>query len=212
VHIKSGIYSILNEKNQCIYIGSTLNFKHRKNQHFSALNLKKHNNKKLQNAWTKHGSMHFSFNIIEECNEKLLLEREQFWINFYQSYDNKTGYNLNKFADRKILDDNTKIKISKNHKKFWKNKKFSKEHREKMSKNSSKFWKDKKLSEQHKNKLSQSHKKPLIQLDRSGNIISEFTGIKEASEKTGFSEIGIQQVASGYKRKSIYGYSFKYKN
>jgi len=212
MYTNSGIYSILNEKNQCIYIGSTLNFKHRKNQHFSALNLKKHNNNKLQNAWNKYGSMHFSFNVIEECDEKLLLEREQFWINFYQSYKNKLGYNLNRFADRKRLSDTTKNKISKNHKKFWKNKEFSKEHKEKMNKNSSRFWKDKKLSEHHKNKLSQSHKKILIQLDISGNIINEFNGIKEASEKTGFSQIGIQQVASGYKRKSIYGYSFKYKN
>lgn len=209
---KSGIYCIINEINQLIYIGSTLNFKHRKNQHFSALDLKKHPNNKLQNAWNKYGSMHFSFNIIEECDKKFLLEREQFWINFYQSYKNKIGYNLNKLADRNILCNSTKKKISDNHKKFWKNKKFSEAHINKMRENSSRFWKDKKLSIDHKNKLSQSHKKKLIQLDKSGNLIAEFNGIKEASEKTGFSEIGIQQVASGYKRKSIYGFTFKYKN
>jgi group I intron endonuclease len=210
--MNSGIYSILNEKNGYIYIGSTFDFKRRKNQHVSALNLKKHNNKKLQNAWTKHGSMHFSFNIIEECDKKFLLEKEQFWINFYQSYKQNNGYNLDRFVDRKIISEETKIKISKNHKKFWKDKKLSKDHKDKMSKNSSKFWKDKKLSTLHKKKLSDSHKKQIIQIDKNGNIIGEFFGIKEASQKTGFSETGIQQVLTKNKRKTIYGYIFNYKS
>ena len=210
--MNSGIYSILNESNNLIYIGSTNNLTHRKNQHFSLLDLKKHFNKKLQNAWLKYGRENFSFNIIEECSLEKLKEKEQFWINFYQSFEQDFGYNLVKMADRNIVSEQTKEKISKSHKKYWKNKKFSESHLANMSKSNSKFWKDKKLSVEHRNKLSESHKKILIQIDKFGNIVNEFHGIKEASEKTGFSQIGIQQVAYGYKRKSIYGYTFKYKN
>lgn len=209
---KCGIYSIINKINNIIYIGSSTNLFHRKNQHFSLLNLNKHFNKKLQNSWNKYGEHQFEFNIIEECVSEELIEKEQFWINFYKSYDFKSGFNLTKIAERNVLSEETKQKISRHHSKFWKNKKLNDQHRKNMSKNNSKFWKNKKLSDDHKLKLSNSHKKEIIQIDKSGKIINQFFGIKEASEKTGFSEIGIQQVLTGYKRKTIYGYIFKYKN
>lgn len=207
-----GIYSIVNKFNNLIYIGSSADILHRRNQHFSLLNLNKHFNQKLQNSWNKYGESEFMFQIVEECLFEDLTKKEQFWINFYKSYDPSHGFNLNKICERVILSEETKIKISKNHSKFWKNKKLSLKHKENMSKNNSKYWKGKKLSDEHKSNLSNSHKKHIIQLDKFGNIINEFFGIKEASEKTGFSEIGIQQVLTGYKRKTIYGYIFKYKN
>lgn len=207
-----GIYCIINKFNNLIYIGSSLNVLHRRSQHFSLLNLNKHFNQKLQNSWNKYGENQFIFQIIEECSFEDLIKKEQFWINFYRSYDSDHGFNLNKICERVILSEQTKIKISKNHSKFWKNKKLSSKHKENMSKNNSKYWKGKKLSAEHKSNLSNSHKKYIIQIDKSGNIINEFFGIKEASEKTGFSEIGIQQVLTGYKRKTIYGYIFKYKD
>lgn len=212
MHFKSGIYSIINKTNNLIYIGSTNNLQHRKNQHFSLLSLNKHFNKKLQNSWNKYGFDQFEFNVIEECDLTELKTKEQFWIDFYQSYKSKNGFNLVKIAERIILSDETKNKISKNHSRYWKNKKFAIEHRNNMKKNSNKYWKNKKLSDIHKKNLSDSHKKSIIQLDKNGNLINEFLGIKEAAEKTGFSEIGIQQVLTGYKRKTIYGFIFKYKN
>ncbi len=208
---KSGIYSILNESNNLIYIGSTNNLAHRKNQHFSLLDLKKHFNKKLQNAWLKYGRENFSFNVIEECAVEKLKEKEQFWINFYQSFRQNSGYNLVKIADRNTISEETKEKISKNHKKYWKNKKFSESHLANLSKSNPRFWKDKKFSEKHIEKLKNCHKKKIIQIDKDGHIINEFLGIDEASKATGFSKIGIQQVLTKYKRKTIYGFSFEYK-
>jgi len=212
MHIKCGIYSIINKINGLIYIGSTNHLYHRKNQHFSLLNLNKHFNKKLQNSWNKYGHDQFEFSIIEECNLADLKIKEQFWINFYQSYKSQNGFNLVKIAERFVLSDETKNKISKNNSRYWKNKNFSIEHRNNMKKNSNKFWKNKKLSAVHRKNLSNSHKKNIVQLDENGNLINEFLGIKEAAEKTGFSEIGIQQVLTGYKRKKIYGFIFKYKS
>ena len=208
----SGVYSILNEVTNLIYIGSSNSLFHRKNQHFSLLESKKHFNNKLQNAWCKYGKENFSFNIIEECSVEELQEKEQFWINFYQSYKQNQGYNLVKIAERKILSDETKSKISKNHKKYWKNKKFSESHLEKMRNNCGKHSKGKKLSPEHIIKLKNCHKKKIVQIDSFGNVVNEFLGIEEASEKTGFSIIGIQQVLTKYKRKSIYGFSFEYKS
>lgn len=207
-----GIYAIINNQNLKIYIGSSNNLKHRKNQHLSLLRKNKHFNKKLQNAWNKYGEECFTFEIIEKCKEKNLSHKERFWMNFYNSYKNQDGYNLDLIKDRKITSEETKRKISLNHAKYWQGKKFSKKHLKKMSENNNKFWKDKKLSETHKKKLSDSHKKKIIQLDKNGNLINEFWGIKEAAKKTGFSEIGIQQVLTQYKRKTIYGFIFKYKN
>ena len=208
----SGIYCILNESINLIYIGSTNDLRRRKNQHFSLLDLKKHFNNKLQNAWNKYGKENFSFNIIEECLEHELQLKEQFWINFYQSYKQNQGYNLVKIAERKVLSDETKSKISKNHKRHWKNKKFSKSHLEKMKKNHSGHFRGKKLSPEHVSKLKECHKKKIIQIDSLGNVVNEFLGIEDASKKTGFSAIGIQQVLTKYKRKTIYGFSFNYKS
>jgi group I intron endonuclease len=209
---EAGIYAIINNTNLNIYIGSSNNLRHRKNQHLSLLRNNNHFNKKLQNSWNKYGEENFSFEIIEKCYEKDLDEKESFWMIFYGSYKSCKGYNLDKIKERKITSEETREKISLNHAKHWKGKKFSKSHVKRISENNPKFWKDKKLSETHKEKLSDSHKKKIIQLDQNGNLINEFFGIKEAAKKTGFSEIGIQQVLTEYRRKTIYGFIFKYKN
>jgi hypothetical protein len=45
----------------------------------------------LQNAFNKHGEQNFVFEILEECEDKKLEEREVFWVHFYDSL--KNGYN-----------------------------------------------------------------------------------------------------------------------
>ena len=209
---ESGIYAIINNKNLNIYIGSSNHLRHRKNQHISLLRNNNHFNKKLQNSWNKYGEENFSFEIIEKCDNKGLDKKESFWMIFYGSYKSSKGFNLDKIKERKTASEETRKKISLNHAKHWKGKKFSKSHLKRMSENNIKFWKDKKMSEKHKEKISDSLKKKIIQLDKDGNLINEFFGIKEAAKKTGFSEIGIQQVLTQYKRKTIYGFIFKYEN
>lgn len=80
--IIGGIYKITDVLGNKVYIGSTVNFKQRKIQHFYTLKTNKHANKKLQNFYNKYGIESLEFSVVEYCNNELdlLLEREQYWI------------------------------------------------------------------------------------------------------------------------------------
>lgn len=84
-----GIYKIENKINGKSYIGSTVNFKKRFSQHKTSLNRGGHHSPILQNSWDKHGEMSFTFEILEECREDLLIIREQFYIDTF-----KPEYNI----------------------------------------------------------------------------------------------------------------------
>ena len=88
----SGIYKILNIVNKKVYVGSTADFTFREQEHFYRLEKRFHHNVKLQNAFNKYGRQNFVFEIIEECSEIQLIERELFWTEKLDSIDN--GYNL----------------------------------------------------------------------------------------------------------------------
>lgn len=90
----SGIYAIRNTVTNKIYIGSAKNFKIRFRLHTNTLKRNKHHNRHLQFAWNKYNSYSFQFLVLENCEREKLLEREQHWINKYQSYSRKLGYNL----------------------------------------------------------------------------------------------------------------------
>lgn len=60
--------------------------------HIRDLNNNQHHNKHLQNAWNKYGSSAFNFELLEECDESLLDERENFYILKFDTYNN--GYNF----------------------------------------------------------------------------------------------------------------------
>ena len=84
------IYKISNDINDKVYIGQTRQPLHQRwSMH------KQHSKTKpnlLYRAMRKYGIEHFSIEIIEECDENLLNEREVYWINFYDSYHR--GYNM----------------------------------------------------------------------------------------------------------------------
>lgn len=109
------IYQILNAANEKRYIGRTTNLKSRKNQHFTALRKGKHHSNHLQYAWNKYGEDSFLFEILEECGDALLPEREAYWINHYQSSSGEYGYNIDKFTDKgeMVRSESTKEKLSK---------------------------------------------------------------------------------------------------
>lgn len=75
------IYKIINTKNYKIYIGSSVNYKNRKQEHFRDLFLKKHHSIALQRAYNKYGKEFFKFKIIEYVeNKQNIIKREQFYI------------------------------------------------------------------------------------------------------------------------------------
>lgn len=89
----SGIYKIENLLNHQIYIGQSKDIPNRKRSHRSNWNNPncKDYNMVIYQAIRKYGIDNFSFEIIEECPEEKLNEREQYWIAYYDSYYN--GYN-----------------------------------------------------------------------------------------------------------------------
>lgn len=88
----SGIYEIINVKNQKRYIGQTKNLYRRQCNHIGKLRRNIHPNKHLQNAWNKYGEDAFQFRVLEYCPLEKLDEKELFWINCYQSH--QVGYNI----------------------------------------------------------------------------------------------------------------------
>lgn len=85
------IYMIINKSNGLKYIGqSTLPMNKAWQQHIQESN--KMSPKPLHKAFRKYGIDKFMIKQIDECDIKLLDEKEIYWINQYQSY-NEGGYN-----------------------------------------------------------------------------------------------------------------------
>lgn len=117
-----GIYRIFCTETNKSYIGSTWkSFKSRWKQHLSKLNNNKHHSKEMQNAWNKYGTDSFSCEILEVIDDKsILLEREAFFIDKFNSYNN--GYNENPEPSRSpMLNGSSCIKSSETHKQLWDN-------------------------------------------------------------------------------------------
>lgn len=87
------IYKIYNSINGKIYIGQTVHeIDIRFKQHVNAAKRNNKSNIALYNAMNKYGSENFYIEMIEQCNNEQLDEREIYWISFYNSYNE--GYNM----------------------------------------------------------------------------------------------------------------------
>jgi group I intron endonuclease len=99
-----GIYSIKNVKNNNCYFGSSKNIEKRWKTHLNKLKNNKHHNIHLQRAWNKYGENNFIFEIVEECDEKNLLQLEQKYIDFNPEYNigmkSSGGDNITKNPNR----------------------------------------------------------------------------------------------------------------
>ena len=123
----SCVYKITNIISNKIYIGQTINYKHRIYGHRCALKHSRHSNPKLQEDYDKYGLDIFNFEILERCSKDDLLERETFWINYYGGIESDDLYNrcdlsghnleyINKQADAQLgvhkISDAGKLRIS----------------------------------------------------------------------------------------------------
>lgn len=88
---ESGIYICSCLPNGYSYVGQAQSLSKRKQQHISSLRNNNHHNKHLQRAWNKYGEENFSWEILELCSVDCLNEREQYWIDKYDSFNN--GFN-----------------------------------------------------------------------------------------------------------------------
>lgn len=92
---RSAIYQIRCLINGKVYVGSAVNFKQRWQDHRKRLSGGYHYNRKLQNAWRKHGPNQFAFEVLEIVPDPAhLLAREQAWLDRLRPSDAGRGYNI----------------------------------------------------------------------------------------------------------------------
>jgi group I intron endonuclease len=177
---KIGIYKITNIINNKCYIGSTGKCLYKRlHQHIRLLKSNFHNNLHLQSAYNLYGKEMFIVDIIEICQDKEeVLSREEFFINYYKSYDPNYGYNIHQFPHTTLGNKwSTEARLKR--KGFGKNRKVSDITKKKISE----AHMGKKLKESTKEKLRSLPKnnRKVIMLDLNGNFEREFKNIKEAA-------------------------------
>lgn len=86
------VYMFKNLINDKVYIGQTINPSRRKASHIHAARTDVQY--PLQRSIRKHGVENFSFEVIEECVDEKIDEREKFWISQFDSRNPERGYNI----------------------------------------------------------------------------------------------------------------------
>jgi group I intron endonuclease len=111
-HMSQGtIYLIINKENGHKYVGQTTQpINKRWQQHIQEAN--RMSSKPLHRAFRKYGIDKFTMKVIDECDEMQLNEKEQYWIEQYNTFESAEGYNATSGGDRPIFSQETKDKIS----------------------------------------------------------------------------------------------------
>lgn len=163
------IYKITNPKGK-IYIGCTIDFKRRLSE-YRRLGIV--GQTKLYNSLIKYGYDNHKFEIIEECNDKILHEREIYFIKYYDCIEE--GLNIRLGNRTGALTEDTKKKISKalkGRKVTWDSKgpkgyKYTEEQKQKMRKPRINKWEREKLVlpqivEEIRNKFNSGIKRSIL--------------------------------------------------
>lgn len=131
------VYCLMNKLNGKVYIGQTKAPASRKASHF--YEAKRGNHRHLYASIRKYGQENFSFDVIEECEDDVINEREQYWVSHYDSYNPEKGYNLTRGGEGTIGSDKPKTP----------------EHKEKMRQAQKKYWSNPPASDTRRQKLAE---------------------------------------------------------
>ena len=84
-----GVYKIQSKiKPDRVYIGSAVDIKSRWRIHKHHLFKNKHHSKKLQRHFNKYGLDDLKFEVLVECDNDVLIKKEQCYVNIFQPYFN----------------------------------------------------------------------------------------------------------------------------
>lgn len=207
---KCGIYCIRNKNNNKVYIGKSKNIYSRIKQHINLLNKKsKNENRYLIHSWFKYGRDSFEYEVLEYfeiIDDKVLKEKELFWINQYESTNKDKGYNLRIDSETKcIVSHETRIVLSESQKRRYI--KYP-EHKLKLSEYSKKHWSDPENVNKMVKTLKETKKKKykFLQYNKEKNLLKEWDSVEDIiSNNPDFKWQNIYSVCNGYK-KSYMGY------
>lgn len=200
---KIGVYKIENLINGKVYIGSTISgFKKRVREHLYHLNKGNHHSSHLQKAYNKYGNDSFKVSILEVCDYTNIIEREQYYIDFYQCFMRDKGYNILQKAYSSIgykHTEETLLLISEISKRRGSHPNAINAMRLANLGN--------KRDENHSKRMSKIHSKAIIQLDLEGKYIKKWDSITQALLALGLkvSDSNISKCANG-KCKSYKGF------
>lgn len=206
------IYKITNTVNSKVYVGQThnaLNERWRAHKYYS-----KFSTAPLYRAMRKHGIDKFHIEIIEECKQSELNDREIYWIKQYNSYGN-TGYNATRGGKGHWKYEEDYVRA------LWDaGSNLTKIHKEtKICKNTIKKilgdYKPYIEQKEERYRIASSDKtyesKPVKQYSMDGEYLETYKSISEASRITGIDKSTIMRVC---KRRSVYAgnYQWRYKD
>lgn len=170
-----GIYLFLNDSGKA-YVGQSSNLKKRKYEHSRQLQKGKHVNCHLQHSFNKYGGLYFF--ILEYLPDTALLtEREQYWIDYFDSYN--SGMNLTPFAATSlgcVRTEEQRQVISEITKEFW----GKEENRKAQSERKKKFYEN---NPEAIRKMSEIAKRLLEENPEKAERHSEFMKQRSSSEE-----------------------------
>lgn len=93
------MYCWLNTVNGKRYVGSSATGVYgRRRGWLTVLRGGRGHNAHLQAAWNKYGEAAFQFQTLQRCRAEDAVAWEQYWIDYYRSYDHLVGYNISPTA------------------------------------------------------------------------------------------------------------------
>ena len=209
------IYKITNNINNKSYIGQTIRhygqrWRNHRSEAFNIESLKY--NYPLYKAIRKYGIENFNFIVIEECDNKIITEREIYWTKYYNSVNNEYNQQYGTlFKDSPYIDINKEEILS-----LFASKKsitdinietgYSKDIIRGVLYGAGYSF----IDTEANGRKAQARKisKPVSQYDLNDNFIASFSSITEASNQTGINGSHISGVCLG-KRKTAGGYKWK---
>ena len=230
--MKSGIYVIRNVYNDKHYVGSSINIKNRWKRHIRDLCNKRHHSIHLQRFVNKYGIKSLKFEVLEYCNNKDLLSREQYYLeqsncefnickiagsplgtlrseDFKQKISvltkgiNNPTYGMIRTAEwRKNISDANKGKVAWNK---GKTNIYSEDTLSKMRINA----KNRIFSDSTRLKISESNSKIIYQYSKEGIFIKEWKSLTECAKKLNIKASKISSCANE-NVKTVSNFIFRY--